>query len=51
MKIQKIEAVPFHAERDAAQATGTAGSPAKLRRGASPVPVGGELSGALLHAV
>ena len=36
MKILKIDAVPFHAERDAAQATGTAGSPAKLREGMSP---------------
>ena len=35
MKILKIEAVPFHAERDAAQATGTAGSPAKLHVGKS----------------
>jgi D-galactarolactone cycloisomerase len=35
MKILKIEAVPFHAERDAAQATGTAGSPAKLLGSAS----------------
>src|SRR5438477_7982385 len=36
MRIQKIEAIPFHAERDTSQATGTAGSPAKLREGPSP---------------
>ena len=31
MKIARIEAVPFHAERDTASAVGTAGSPAMLR--------------------
>jgi D-galactarolactone cycloisomerase len=36
MRIRKIGAIPFHAERDASQATGTAGSPAKLRGGVSP---------------
>ena len=36
MKIKAIQAVPFHQERDAAQTTGTAGSPAKLRSGSSP---------------
>ena len=33
MKIAKIEAVAFHAERDTAAVTGTAGSPAKLQAG------------------
>src|SRR4051794_28631488 len=36
MKIVKIEAIPFHAERDTSQSTGTAGSPARLQIGASP---------------
>ena len=36
MKIRKIEAVPFHAERDVARATGTAGSPAALLSGSAP---------------
>jgi D-galactarolactone cycloisomerase len=35
MKITKIEAIPFRVERDRAQATGTAGSPAKLQGGGS----------------
>jgi D-galactarolactone cycloisomerase len=33
MKIAGIEAVPFHAERDTASVTGTAGSPSKLKSG------------------
>ena len=33
MKIVKIQAVPFHAERDTASVTGTAGSPSKLQSG------------------
>jgi galactonate dehydratase len=36
MKIRKIEAIPFHAERNATQATGTAGSPARLQAAESP---------------
>jgi galactonate dehydratase len=35
VKIKKIQAIPFHQERDAASSTGTAGSPAKLQAGAS----------------
>lgn len=35
MKIARIEAVPFYAERDTAAVTGTAGSPAKLEAGAA----------------
>jgi D-galactarolactone cycloisomerase len=33
MKIARIEATPFHAARDTAAVTGTAGSPSKLRAG------------------
>lgn len=33
MKITRIQAIPFHAERDTAAVTGTAGSPAKLQAG------------------
>jgi D-galactarolactone cycloisomerase len=33
MKIARIEAIPFHAERDAASVTGTAGSPSRLQSG------------------
>lgn len=33
MKIMKIAAIPFHAERDTASVTGTAGSPSKLQAG------------------
>jgi len=36
VKIKSVRAVPFQQERDAAQSTGTAGSPAKLQPGASP---------------
>jgi D-galactarolactone cycloisomerase len=36
MRIRKIEAIPFHAERDVSQVKGTAGSPANLLGGASP---------------
>src|SRR5882724_10053889 len=36
MRIRKIEAIPFHAERNASQATGTAGSPARLQVSESP---------------
>jgi galactonate dehydratase len=36
MKIKSIRAVPFYQERDAAQTTGTAGSPARLLSGSSP---------------
>src|SRR5580704_8593559 len=33
MKIARIEAIPFHAERETASVTGTAGSPSKLKSG------------------
>src|ERR1700760_191492 len=33
MKIARIEATPFHAERDTQCATGTAGSPSQLKDG------------------
>lgn len=36
MKIIKVEAFPFHEERDRAKVSGTAGSPAELSGGASP---------------
>lgn len=36
MKIKSVRATPFHQERDTAQSTGTAGSPARLLEGSSP---------------
>jgi D-galactarolactone cycloisomerase len=36
VKIKSVHATPFQQERDAAQSTGTAGSPAKLLEGSSP---------------
>ncbi len=36
MKIRSVQAIPFHQERNAAQSTGTAGSPARLLEGSSP---------------
>jgi galactonate dehydratase len=35
MKIARIEAIPFRAERDTASVTGTAGSPSKLQSGSA----------------
>ncbi len=35
MKIAKVEAIPFHEDRDRAVVSGTAGSPAQLQSGAS----------------
>jgi len=35
MKIARIQAIPFHADRDTSSATGTAGSPSALQSGAA----------------